>query len=552
MEKAKRYAALLLAAMLLLTALTGCGEKEEQEEKFILRVSVCDQISSLDPAMNTNEDAQSIFYTLYENLMRYTNDGSGAAVLTNGVAKEYTEVSNFDGTVSYTFSIRSSARWSDGEKVKADDFVYAWQRLADPATQSPNCELLSMVKGYEQVRETGDVSALAVSADGSDTFCVTLSTPCAYFLDGVCASVAAMPLRRDLVEKDSENWATTANIITNGAYRVGTWAKEESLQTKRNEKYYESRFVGPDAVKFLFASGVQQAYRFYESGEADYISKIPQRVLEQEEEEPGWAITPLFATYCVFYNNLTDTFSDEHARRAFDLCIDRACIATETGAETSPADGLVPAGVRGSEDSIDYRTAGGALCAVDEEGYAERCGTALGEITEAGHYHGADFPDVEYLYSAEDALGSTVAKELKRMWKETLGVDVQISAVSQQEYDARIAEGDFELAGGYLTAQRNDAADFLEHFSSGSEDNVVRYSNHTYDVLMGVAEKSENMTARIAFLHDAETMLLEDAAVSPVLFGAQAHMLREGLQGIYYDGLGNAYFSNVTQVAAEQ
>ena len=542
----------LLAAMLLLTALTGCGEKEEREEKFILGVCVCDQIESLDPAMNTNGDAQSIFYALYENLMRYTDDGTGTAALSNGMAKEYTEVSNYDGTVSYEFSLRSSARWSDGEKVTADDFVYAWQRLADPATESPNHALLSMVRGYDKVRETGDVSALAVSAKDKDTFCVTLSAPCAYFIDGVCTGVATMPLRRDMVEKDSESWASTVNIVTNGAYRVGTWTKETSLQTKRNEKYYESRLVGPDAVKFLFAPDAESAYALYESGEADYISRLPQRVLEQQSEEQNWTETPIFATYCVLYNHLTDEFSDEHARKAFDLAIDRAAIAAAAGAEVFPADGLVPVGVRDSEDGADYRTVGGSLCAVDEETYSDRCAAALGEITAAGNYRGAGFPSVDYLYSTEDDIGSIVALELQKEWREQLNVNVQLQGVSQEEYDELIAAGDFTIAGQYLAVQQNDAMGFLESFSSGREDNTLRYSNHTYDVLMGVAEKSENITARTAFLHDAEAMLLEDTALSPVLFGARSHMLREGLQGIYYDGLGNSYLCYITQVSEQQ
>ena len=552
MKKMKRYTGLFLAAMLLLTALTGCGETAKQKEKFILSVCVCDQIELLDPAMNTNSDAQSIFYTLYENLMRYTDDGTGTAVLSSGMAKEYTEVSNYDGTVSYEFSLRSTARWSDGEKVTADDFVYAWQRLVDPATESPNHALLSMVRGYDKVRETGDASALAVSAKDDNTFCVTLSAPCAYFIDGVCTGVATMPLRRDMVEKDRENWASTVNIVTNGAFRVGTWTKETSLQTKRNEKYYESRLVGPDAVKFLFAPDTESAYAFYESGEADYISRLPQRVLEQQGEEQNWTETPIFATYCVLYNHLTDEFSDAHARKAFDLAIDRAAIAGAAGAETSPADGLVPVGVRDSEDGADYRAVGGSLCAVDTETYCDRCAAALGEITAAGNYRGAGFPSIEYLYSTEDDIGSIVALELQEEWHECLNIDVQLKGVSQEEYDALIEAGDFTLAGQYLAVQQNDAMGFLESFSSGREDNALRYSNHTYDVLMGVVEKSENITARTAFLHDAEAMLLEDTALSPILFGAHSHMLREGLQGVYYDGLGNTYFSNITQIPAGQ
>ena len=155
MNQMKRSLCALLSALMLLAMLAGCGKKQETDEPFVLGVSVCGAIDSLDPAMNTDTDADSIFYALYENLMRMSDDGSGEAVLGNGVAKEYTEETNYDGTVTYRFTLRSSARWSDGQKVTADDFVYAWQRLADPAAASPNHSLMSVVAGYDARRETG-------------------------------------------------------------------------------------------------------------------------------------------------------------------------------------------------------------------------------------------------------------------------------------------------------------------------------------------------------------------------------------------------------------
>ena len=154
---------------------------------------------------------------------------------------------------------------------------------------------------------------------------------------------------------------------------------------------------------------------------------------------------------------------------------------------------------------------------------------------------------VEYLYNTEEDVGGIVASCVQSMWKDALGVTVRLTGLSEEEYRERITSGEYELAGQYLTAQQNDAMSFLNCFASGSEDNAIRYSNHTYDVLMGVAKKSENTVARIAFLHDAEAMLLESAPLSPVIFGASAHSQREGLQGIYHDGLGNSYFVSASQ-----
>ena len=165
MHRLKQVIAIVLGALMLMGALSGCAETETPEEElFVLRASVCSALSSLDPAMNTDPRAESVFCALYENLMRMDKDENGQITAVPGIAKEYEEVRNFDGTVDYVFTLRSTARWSDGTRVKSRDFVYAWQRLVDPQTDSPNHALLSMVDGYDAVRETGDVTQFKVKA----------------------------------------------------------------------------------------------------------------------------------------------------------------------------------------------------------------------------------------------------------------------------------------------------------------------------------------------------------------------------------------------------
>ena len=542
MKAIKRITALALCALMLLGLLSGCGEKKQGDEKFVLNVSVCNVIDSLDPAMNTDTDADSVFYALYENLMRESDDGSGEVTLTNGMAKEYTEETNYDGSVTYRFTLRSTARWSDGEKVTADDFVYAWQRLADPATDSPNHALMSVVAGYDEVRETGDKTKLQVSAEDESTFVVTLSAPCAYFIEGICTSVATMPLRRDLAESTKFD---TVNVVSNGAYCVSGWSKSSELTATRNEEYYESRLVGPDTLRFVFAQDSRQAWQLYENGEIDYIAHLPDEVIEELSQQDGWSARAILATACVLYNNETDLFSNEHIRKAFDLAIDRAAATAAGGAENSPATGLVPYGIPDSgETEDDFRTTGGEVCAIDEEGMSARATQAQEELTYAGYYSTSMFPPVELLY-VTGTENDAVASALQNMWSTTLGVNVMLRGVTQAEYNTRMEAGNYELALQKVTALYDDAMGFLDRWCSEDEQNLISYENGTYDVLMGVARASEDPVARTAFLHDAETMLLGETALSPVYFDGTAHMLRDTLRGVYTDGFGNSYFAGV-------
>ena len=540
-----RKTACVLLFVLLLSLFSGCARQEEASEDLILSAAVCGPLETLDPAMQTDAGAESLLATLFEGLLRMRDDGTGRAVATAGIAKEYIEEKNYDDTVTYTFTLRSAARWSDGTRVKAADFVYAWQRLADPATDSPNASLLSMVAGYDEVRESGDVTLLGVRAKGESTFIVTLREPCAYFLTSVCTSPATAPLRRELVE-GSPAWASGADIVTNGPYRVDTWIKASQLQAVRSTEYYESKLITPDALRFSFETDAQVNYERLLAGELDYVDELPYAAIEALAETEGWQPAPLAQTQCVLYNHLTDTFSDAQLRRAFDLAIDRAAIAALGGVTATAATGCIPSGVSNTpDDAADFRTAGGALCATDAEGYADRCAEAARTMASAGHYQGAGIPTLRFLY-IESEQARAAAAALRTMWKSVTGVSVEPVGLSEEEFNAALAAGNFDLALTTLTARCDDAAEYLLPFRGTSESNVSGYRNDTFDLLIGVAEATDDLTARAAFLHDAEVMLLEDSAVSPLSFSGTAYLLRDAFRGVSHDCFGHSYFFTVS------
>lgn len=532
MRLAGKWICILFSALILMGALCGCSQGgEEKDEKLTVTACVCAQVASLDPAANTDPAAESLFYAFCENLLRSTADENGRIRTEPGMAREYQVVENYDGTVEYIFTLRSTARWSDGTRVKAKDFAYAWRRLIDPAADLPNHALLSMVKGYDEARSSGDLTQLGIRADGDTGFRVTLSEPCPWFLSDVCTAVATMPLRADVVTENS-NWAADAGFPCNGPYEVAVWQKTSSVRLSRNSNYYDRRSVGPEVLRFRFAADGQDAWRMYQAGNTDYIEQPPGGA-------EGTLSVPIRSTCCVLYNHMSDTFSDQRVRAAFDAVLDRAAIAEAAGAEA--AVGLVPWGIPDvSEDSEqDFRSAAGAPMPPEGDA-AQRRAQAESLLRSCGE----PVPELKCIYSIDDGAGPTAAA-VTAIWRGALNVAVTAEALTREEFDLRIAEGEFDLAIDILRPFGGDAFAWLELFAGTDGGNMLHYVNKPYDLLIGVAATARDQAARLACLHDAEELLLEDVALSPLWYGVKTCLLREAYTGVRHDSRGNACFTSV-------
>ena len=560
MKHWKRRLALLLAAALCVSALAGCARGGDA---MSLSVCVGGAPEELDPIYATEPADQTILVHLYENLMRKTAGASGATV-TNGVAKSATSEENTDGTVTWTFQLRG-AEWSDGRGVLAGDFVYAWQRLADPANDSPFASLLSVVAGYDEVRETGDVSLLQVTAEDDSTLVVVLNGKYDWFLEEVCTAPATMPLRQDLLtgesaaEETAEDgaeaaeaaeaapwWSDVAGLVTNGPYQVSGYEAGESL-TLETSGTYHSDVSGPGTLTFRFADTAEEGQALYDAGTVDFLGVLPEEQMASLVEAESRALTPELGTWAVVFNCAQDTLMDARVRRALSLVIDRAAAAEAAGVTARAAEGLIPPGVPES-DEADFRTSGGDLLDNDPNHRADLQEEARALLTEAGYVSVQDLGELEYLY-VDAGNGAAVAQALVQAWQSALGLRVTARAVTEEELAAALEEGTFSLAGIKIRALGNDAECFLRQWSSTGGENVSRYANSAYDTLLSVIAGAEDETARLGCLHDAEALLLEEGAVAPLYTTVTAWTLRDSLTGLVRDGRG--WFSFAGVVARE-
>jgi oligopeptide transport system substrate-binding protein len=563
MKRIRRAAALALAAVLCLILLAGC---EENRQASGLTLSVClgGAPESLDPVRATSAEDETVIGHLYENLMKVAVDTSGKTTVTAGAAKSYDVDENYDGTVTYTFHLRG-AKWSDGAAVTAQDFVYAWQRLANPATNSPNAALLSVVAGYDKVRSTGDVTKLQTEAKNDTTLVVTLTGKCPWFLTDVCTAPATVPLRKDVVKKlkasaqkadekaaesgqpGTATWCSDpVKLVTNGPYGVGA-SGDESLLLMANENY-RGTFSGPDSIKFCFADTAEDAWALYEAKEVDFVSPLPEEQLQTLAKNADWSPMTELNTCALLFNTAAAPFDDPSARQAFALSIDRSALAGAVSVAAAPAAGLVPAGTPES-DGTDFRTAGGDLVDCDPDHYDANCDQARSFLGKAGYDGGFGFPAVRCLYVDED--GHTAAAELlEQMWSDALHIRVTLAGVSEEELEKALQDGDYDLAITDLHGYADDAESFLSEWRSDGECNVVGYSNSAYDTLLTVIDNANDETARIGCLHDAESLLLEDCPLTPLYFTGTAWKLRDGLTGVCRDARGFFSFATVAATAS--
>lgn len=549
MKSVKQLLALVMALLLTLAA-AGCGTAEP--ETLTVRAALRGTPATLDPARAVTETEKTVAANLFENLMKQTASGVVCAQ-----ASRYEYVDNMDGTETYTFTLRSDIRWSDGRKVTARDFVYAWQRLVDPETKSPHASILNMVAGYADA-VAGDPAALQVSAPDERTFVVNISGHCSYFLSVVCTAVCTMPVRSDVAEpaaQEGENsedgspadaapqpdWSMDADtLLTNGPYTVGGMDDKELTATAA-ERYYDARRIGPQELDFLYTGSAEEAMSLYDAGEVDFV--LDAGSAEGAIEASSTRVST------VLINQMATSLS-EPVRQALSMVIDRNALAQAVAGEDEvyrAADGLIPYGITTS-DGRSFREANGAVIDNDPETYEERCSAAVDMLRRAGYTQTAleHLSTVTLLYET-NAAGARVAQMLQYTWREKLGIQVDVRGVAPEEMQATLESGEFSLALTSVSADRNTALSYLNRFSSGQKENYGQLYSNAYDMLIRVAANSSSDEARDAYLADAEKMLLDSGYVMPLYHETYTWLLRSTLTGLLNDGMGVYYFQNVVK-----
>ena len=579
MKNRKRLLALALVGVMSLgMLLSGCGGTSAQSpspspsasapaestpaEGFDMAVCIASEPQTIDPALNSAVDGAIMTQHMFEGLMKWVDSGNpvndkgnmNSAALAAGQAESYEKTDNGDGTVTYTFKIRSDAKWSDGQPVTANDFVYSWQRLANPLTAADYCYMIDMVQGYAAVNAgEADPTTLGVSAPDESTFVVNLTYDCPYFLE-ICAFPAAFPVRQDIIEAYGDTWTTDDNsshYISNGPWKLAEWVHDSYIKMVPNEYHYDAANLGPNSLTFQLMEDQNSMLAAYRSGDLQFIEDMPVDEIAGLLASGELNIVDYIGTYYVCYQTQAAPFDNALVRQAFTLAIDSKYIVeqvTQTG--QVPATGFVPAGIYDADpNGDDFRTVGGDYwdAPVDDATYQANCEKARQLLAEAGYPNGEGFPTVTYLYNTSDA-HKAVGEALQQMWQEELGVTVQLQ---NQEWNAFLEtrkKGEYQIARNGWIADYNDPCSFLDMWYTGGGNNDAQYSNPEYDAMIDAAKATSDPAERMSYFHKAEDIIIgQDWALGPIYFYTQKYMMADDISGAFYTPLGYFIYGYCTK-----
>jgi oligopeptide transport system substrate-binding protein len=523
-----------VAALLAALALAGCSREPAAPgvaapaAAAVLRRGNGPEPDSLDPQLARSVAAATILRDVYEGLATFGRDGAPAP----GVAERW-QVSA-DGRV-YTFSLRATARWSNGEPVTAADFVAAWRRLVDPATGSQYADVLAPVVGAAAiVKGQAKPDTLGVVATDPRTLTVTLVAPTPYF-PGLAAHWSTFPTYRGLAP------AAPGATVCNGAYALSEWVVGSHAAARRNRSYWNDRATRIEAVRYLHIGDANDEYARYRAGALDVTATLPLQPLARLVAAHGAEIHlgPQLAVYYYGFNLARAPFRDAPGlRQALAMAVDRERLVTSvTGLGELPAYSWVPPGV------AQY---GAQRFAWAAEPAATRLAEARRLYAAAGYTRAR--PLKLELRFASGPTHERVALAVAAMWHEALGVETRLVGEEFKSLLQTISRGDTEVFQSSWIGDYNDAWTFAEVLQGDFGINLPRYRSSAYDAALARAAEAPAPAARRAALEAAERQLLADVPLVPLYFYVNKHLVAPRVRG-WYDNVMNVAYSKDLELA---
>ena len=491
---------LLIVWLISCIGLSGCDRGLDRAELILINGA---EPELLDPATITSQSTGRIAYAILEGLTIFDAEAKARP----GVAERW-DVSP-DGR-EYVFHLRRNARWSNGDPVQSEDFVYAWRRVLLPATGSEYASQLYPISNAQAFNEgkISDFALVGVQSPDPWTLLVRLDNPTPYFPD-LCAFVTYLPVHRKTVEAYSDWASRPAHFVGNGPFLLQQWRLFDRVRLVRNDSYWNASEIRLQKIDILPSAKASTAFNLYSTGQADLMldkGLAPTFLMKDLLKRRDFHASPFLGTYFIRFNCGRPPFNDPRVRLALSLVVDRELIVTKiTRAGESPAFSFVPPG-----------TGGGYVPPKGLERNPER---ARALLAEAGFPQGKGFPAFEYLFKGDSDLDRDIAVEIQGMFKRELGIQMRLKAQEWTVYLAALSALDYDICRSSWVADYNDPNTFLNMFVTGDGNNRTGWSCAAYDSLVASAARGVDASHRFEKFSQAEDILVRrEAPVCPLYF----------------------------------
>ncbi len=516
-----RTGAVLLASGLLIAAAAPA-------EAATLTRGIVGSIETLDPQKAATARETALLIDLYDGLV--IRDGAGK--LMPGAAASWTI--SPDGLI-YTFTLREGARWSNGDPVKASDFVASFRRLFDPATGATEDGPLQVIAKAGAIKAGfAKPDVLGVTAPDERTLEIRLDKVTSTFLERLAAP-AALPVNVAAAKKLGTDFATGAKLVSNGAYMISAAGTRGSFALSTNPRRGGDA-PAIDRVVFRSFEDASACLDAYRAGQVDICPDVPTGDIAGLEAEFGTAlhIAPYAGTYFYVVNAGRKPFDDARIRRALSLAVDRQALAASAwSGGMLPADDLVPQGLSQAPAAV-------------EAPIAARQAEARSLLSEAGYGKGK--PLTLSIRIGSGIAHETTAKLVIAGWK-AIGVEGQVVSDPESSHYGALRDGaDFDLAAAGWIADEPDALDMLQLLKSGGRFNYGRYANSSFDSLIAAARNETDPARRSDEIAKAEAIVRQDAPVIPLLSYAALGLVAPKVSG-WTDNLVDQHPSRTLSVA---
>lgn len=523
----------LVLLMALSAVLAGCGGSASNSasnsgnDKQVLNLNLIQEPPTLDPQKATDVVSIDILTEVLDGLTRYDKDGKIKPG--SGLAKSW-DISN-DG-LTYTFHLRD-AKWSDGNPITAQDFEYAWKRALDPNTASQYAYQLFYIKGAEEYNSgKGSADQVAVKALDDKTLQVTLKAPTPQFL-GLTSFVTYLPLEKSIYEKYGDKVGTDPDkLVYSGPFVISQWNHEQSITLKKNKDYWDSSSVKLQTVNFSMIKDNNTLVQNYDNNTLDSIF-VPGDYIDKYKNSSEYSDKALATNWYVQFNTKSPVFKNADIRKAFTLAIDRKTFVEQVTKDGSiPAEAVVPPGVPGYNG--DFRKEAGETYFKDND-VAQAKELLKKGMSELGI---SKLPTITLLGDDTDN-AKKYDQALQQMWKQNLGVNIQIQNVAFKVRLDMMDKGNYDMVFAGWGADYNDPLTFLDMWETNNGNNSAFYSNPEYDKLIDEAKVNGDLKSRNDQLIQAEKILMNDMPIGPVYFQARPFVVKPYVKDLYFPTFGS-------------